>query len=65
MTHQTMTREQIALEGAFITLKGLAEFAPMPTQQKVATRAAGWCLWGLGVEERDGFKAQAPVGAPE
>jgi hypothetical protein len=65
MTDQTKTREQIALESAFATLKALAEFSPMLTQQKVATRAAGWCLWGMGVEERDGFKAQLPEDVAE
>lgn len=56
-----MSREKDALASAFASLHALARHGITPSQKRIATEAAGVCLWGLGVDEFDGIKANRPV----
>lgn len=55
-------RQTTALAHAFVTLKALYDHALTPAQQRMALRAAGACLWGMGVEEYKGIRAERPIG---
>lgn len=55
-------RERVALAQAYAVLRVLAETAITPSQKKVATRGAGHCLWGLGLDRHESFEAVEPEG---
>lgn len=56
-------RKQLALVHAFVALQSFHKHAMSPTQRKWALEAAANCLWGMGIEEYDGIKAEQPKGA--
>lgn len=56
------SREKAALAAAFGVLAMLAKHSLSPTQTAMATRAAGNCLWALGIDEYEGFRAEEPEG---
>ncbi|EPX80498.1 hypothetical protein [Salipiger mucosus] len=45
---------------AFVGFRIIANHSVLPTQKEIATDRAGNCLWALGVEEYEGFRAIEP-----
>jgi hypothetical protein len=45
---------------SFVRFVAFRDNAPGPAQRKIATEAAGHCLWALGVEEHSGIVAVEP-----
>lgn len=56
------TPERVALASAFGVLAALAKYSLSPTQTQMARRAAGNCLWALGLDHYGGIDAVKPEG---
>ena len=52
-----MSKERDALAHAFSVLKLLGKHSLSPTQTRLARRAAGHCLWALGVDRFEEIEA--------
>lgn len=50
------------LASSFASWTAIAKHALSPTERRMARRCAGECLFALGIDEYDGFKAQKPTG---
>ncbi len=48
------------LRQALVALMSFSKHSLSPTQTRWARDAAGNCLWALGIEEFEGFKALRP-----
>lgn len=48
------------LRQALVALMSFSKHSLSPTQTTWARDAAGQCLWALGIEEFEGFKARKP-----
>lgn len=56
-----MTNEQTALIKVLVTLKTIADNAPVLSMKNMALEAAGNCVWGLGYDELHGVMATIPI----
>jgi hypothetical protein len=60
MTRKPVNKMAEVLAHSFASFSILANNSLTPAQTKMCTRAAGHCLWALGIPEYNGFKAVEP-----